>query len=439
MTVVRSIRPIKITIAMAAVSLILVACGEKDVILPGERFAVQPESVAENRVQAVRLAGQVANASWTHRGGGADHQITHPALSPGLAPVFAVPIGEGDSRRARITADPVVENGTIYTLDARATVSATATSGAAVWSRDLRPGNDGAKDASGGGLAVGGGRLFVTTGFGALTALDAATGAELWTQDLDAPGGAAPTVFGDLVYLVSRNGVAWALEVETGRIRWQLSGTPSSAGFDGGAGPAVTSELALFPFSSGEVIAAFRKGGQQRWRAFVSGERAGSAAATIGDIAGDPVVFGQRVYVGNVAGRVAALDLATGDRAWTALEGAVSPVWPTADSVYLLNDLNQLVRLDAASGAPVWRVDLPLSAPVRRLAQRRQVYAHYGPILAGGRLIVASSDGQLREFDPRSGALIATTELPGGAATNPVVAGGTLYVVTKDGALRAFR
>uniref|UniRef100_A0AAN0M6J3 Uncharacterized protein n=1 Tax=Yoonia rhodophyticola TaxID=3137370 RepID=A0AAN0M6J3_9RHOB len=31
-------------------------------------------------------------------------------------------IGEGDSRRARITADPVVAGGVIYTLDARATV-----------------------------------------------------------------------------------------------------------------------------------------------------------------------------------------------------------------------------------------------------------------------------------------------------------------------------
>jgi len=52
---------------------------------------------------------------------------------------------------------------------------------------------------------------------------------------------------------------------------------------------------------------------------------------------------------------------------------------------------------------------------------------------------VASSDGALRQFDPANGALLAQSELPGGAASNPVVANGTLYVVTKRGQLLAFR
>ena len=67
------------------------------------------------------------------------------------------------------------------------------------------------------------------------------------------------------------------------------------------------------------------------------------------------------------------------------------------------------------------------------------VVAHFGPVLAGGRLIVASSDGLIRAFDPASGALAGSVELPGGAASAPAVAGGVLYVVTKDGKLRAFR
>ena len=60
-------------------------------------------------------------------------------------------------------------------------------------------------------------------------------------------------------------------------------------------------------------------------------------------------------------------------------------------------------------------------------------------MLAGGRLIVASSDGVIRQFDPTSGAPLGDIALPGGAASNPVVAGGTLFVVTKRGQLAAFR
>ena len=66
-------------------------------------------------------------------------------------------------------------------------------------------------------------------------------------------------------------------------------------------------------------------------------------------------------------------------------------------------------------------------------------FANYGPVLAGGRLIVPSSDGTLRQFDPVSGALLAEMPLPGGAASNPVVAGGVLYLMTGDGQLAAFR
>ena len=416
----------------------LVACGETDIILPGERQDIRPSSVVENQSRAVRLAAPVANTNWSHRNGSATHKITHPALTPGLAQVFSVNIGEGDSRRARITADPVVAGGVIYTLDARARVSATSTAGVPRWAVDVTPANDGRSDASGGGLAVADGRVFVTTGFGELTVLDAASGGEIWTQDLDAPGGSAPTVSGDLVYLVSRDSTGWAIEVENGRIRWQLAGTPSVGNFSGGAGVAVNSEAAVFPMPSGEVIAAFPQGGLRRWSNVVSGQRLGIASANISDIAGDPVIDGSRVYASNFSGRLIAMNMTNGDRIWTAAEGAVSPVWPAGDSVFLVNEINELVRLDASDGTAVWKIDLPKFTETR-LRQQRTVYAHYGPVLAGGRLIVASSDGQIREFDPASGDLIGATPIAGGAASNPVVAGQTLYVVSKEGQLVAFR
>jgi outer membrane protein assembly factor BamB len=122
-----------------------------------------------------------------------------------------------------------------------------------------------------------------------------------------------------------------------------------------------------------------------------------------------------------------------GTTLWSIPEGAVSPVWPAGDSVFLVNDLGQLLRVDAANGAAIWRVTLP------RAERRRGVTAFHGPILAGGRLIVASSDNGLLQFDPATGAALGAVPLPSGAASAPVVAGQTLYVVTEDGRLIAFR
>ncbi|MFT6120670.1 MAG: outer membrane protein assembly factor BamB [Yoonia sp.] len=135
---------------------------------------------------------------------------------------------------------------------------------------------------------------------------------------------------------------------------------------------------------------------------------------------------------------MAVFDTFTGDRIWTANEGTLGPVWPAGNAVFFVNDLNELVRLDAATGNPVWRVTLP-AADVKSTRRQPAVAAHYGPVLAGGRLIVASTDGTLRQFDPVSGALIGTTPIAGGAAASPVVAGGVLYVITKTGQLVGFR
>jgi len=424
---------------------ILAGCGEQDVILQGERLDIRDGLVGAeaqtdaNEARPISLPAQQVNADYTHRGGSAVHYLTHPALSATLTPAFAVDIGEGNSRRARITADPVIADGRIFTLDSRARVSAFSTGGEPLWTADLTPPTDSASDAFGGGLAVDGGSLYVTTGFGELVALDVTTGGERWVQDLDAPGGSAPTVRGDLVYVVARDSRAWAVERSDGRVRWQISGTPPGANFSGGAGAAVTSEIAVFPFPSGEILAAFPEGGERRWSSVIAGERLGRAASVAAnDIGSDPVIIGNTIYAGNVSGRVVAMRLDNGERIWTATEGATSPVLPVGGSVFLVNDLGELVRLDAASGSVIWRVALPVEEE-GEFWERTTRFVQYGPILAGGRLIVASSEGVIRQFDPVSGSLVGSVDLPGGAASHPVVAGRILYVVSADGQLQAFR
>ncbi len=428
--------PLRLTFLAA---LALSACGrEADVPLPGDRLPLRAGTFATPVVQAaprgIALPPAQANVDWTHRNGGPDHNAGHPALGGALQPLFALSIGEGDSRRARITAEPVIAGGRIFTLDARATVSAFSTGGQLLWSREVGPPNAQRADASGGGLSTDGTTVYVSTGYGRLVALDAASGAPRWTQDLDAPGSSSPTILGDVVLLVARDSRAWALEAASGRIRWQVEGLPSTATFAGGAGVAARPDLVVLPHPSGEVRGVFPEGGLVRWTTVVAGTRRGSAAAFAAtDIGGDPVLVGSTVYVGNVSGRSAAISAESGETLWSIPEGAVSPVWPAGDSVFLVNDLGELLRVEAATGAVIWRTALP------RAERRRGVTAFHGPILAGGRLLVGSSDNGVLQVDPATGALLGAIPLPAGAASAPVVAGQTLYVVTQDGRLNAFR
>ena len=292
--------------------------------------------------------------------------------------------------------------------------------------------------ATGGGLAYNEGRLFVSIGYGNLIALDAATGAEIWRQRLDGTASGTPTVYEGLVYLTAGDDRGWAISAQDGRLRWQLTASPDVTNVLGAPAPAVSNGLAVFAFGSGEIQAVFRQGGLRRWDSSVSGERPGTALGRVGDVTAPPVIVGNRVYVGNQSGRVVALNLDSGERVWTANEGAVGNIISAGGSIFVITDLNELLRLDASNGQRIWGVPLPRFTS-NRPKKRVEVFVHHGPILAGGRIHVASNDGVLRSFDPESGALTGSVEISGGATTRPVVAGGVLYVVSSKGQLHAFR
>ena len=431
----------RLAVGLVAAAL-LASCGEREPILPGERLDLRAEPglapVVAEGPRPIALPAQRDLAAWTHTNGTAEHRVVHPALGGLRGVVWQAEIGAPDTRRHRITATPVVAGGRVFTLDALAGVMAHDTAGRALWRTDLTPPSDRPTDASGGGLAWEGGVLYVATAFGQLWALDAASGGTRWVQRLGAAATGTPTVRDGIVYAVSRDGTGWALDSATGRVSWQVAGLPDAAGFVGPAGPAVSGELAVFPFSAGEVVAVYRRGGSEAWRGSVRGDRVGRALSAFGDLTGDPVFADGRLYVGNATGRTAAFDPATGERLWTARVGALGPVWPSGGSVFLVSDDARLVRLDAATGAILWRTELPGFVSERR-RRRKAVFAHHGPVLAGGRLWVASTDGVLRAFNPASGAAVGGLAVPGGASTAPVVAGRALYVVSSEGRLLSYR
>lgn len=427
--------------------LALTACAEKEVILPGERLDPRavtspdgPSTVSAPLVSAspVALPAARTNAEWTQTGGNAAHAEGHVALGTGTARIWSAPIGQGADRKHRVTADPVVAAGRIYTLDSRARVSATSTAGATLWTADLTPGNENPNNASGGGIAHDNGRVFVTSGFGELVALDAASGQVVWRQRVGAPVGGAPAAAGGMVFTVGRDGTGWGVRAQDGKVMWQTTGNKSTSGVVGVSAPAVSGDTVVLPFASGQLLAVDTKTGDQLWSADVGGTRVGRSIALIRDMTGDPVIVGQTVLAGTSSGRTGAFDLQTGAELWNGRDGANSPVVVAGGSVFAVNDQAQLVRLDMATGARIWAVDLPYYVD-EKVKKQETITVSYGPVLAGGRLFVASSDGVLRVFDPTSGSLVGQGAIPGGAATAPVVAGQTLYVTGRDGNLHAFR
>ena len=443
-------------IGMAGLMLCIGLAGcEKDVILEGERFPVrtpledslqvegQPAPVAPpaqpaNTAVPISLPRASANADWSHRGGNAHHASSNGALSANPQRVFSVNIGAGDSKRARIASSPIVSGGRVFTMDATSRVAATSTGGAALWQVSIAPESGDASNVVGGGLAASGNRIYATSGYGELVALDASTGGIAWRQRFDSPITGAPTVVGNVVYALGRDGSAVAVTADNGKQIWQQAGAPNASGMIGTASVGVDGDTVVLPFASGQISAVQAGSGDPIWNAGVSGQRLGRSYGGMGDVTGDPVMVGNTVYLGTAAGRTVAINQTTGARIWTANEGALNPPLVVGGSVFVVNDEARLVRLDAATGAVIWSIEMPYF--VKDKPKKRQaIYAHYGPVLAGGRIVVASSDGSLRGFDPTNGNLVFNVEIPGGAASAPALAQGMLFVVGGNGQLHAFR
>ncbi|MEM9716062.1 MAG: PQQ-binding-like beta-propeller repeat protein [Pseudomonadota bacterium] len=426
-------------VAIGMIGAVLVSCGRREEILSGERETIRPaQELIEDldNIPAVRVTAPVANANWTHRNGTSAHNLEHPALDGTLTRLWTVDIGKGNARRTRLTADPIVVGGRIFVMDATAQVSAISANGQVLWQADLRPERDAGDDISGGGLAYADGTLLASTGYGDVVALEATTGTEKWRQRFQAGLTAAPAVAGNTVIAVSVGNEAMGLNLSNGRIRWRETSGGSNTAVAGGGTPAISGRLAVIPFPSGELLAVTTQNGIRVWSSAVTGSRLGLARGLFSPLSGDPVIDSGSVFAANQAGRMASIDLRTGARNWSANEGSYSPAWVTGNSIFVMTDQARLKRLSRSDGTVLWSQDLPVK-PDRRRA--RSVYAHFGPVLAGGRLYVASSDEVLRAFDPNNGTPLGAIDLGAGAASHMAIASGRLYLITENGQLVAFQ
>lgn len=421
---------------------LLAGCGyfDDEERLEGERIRIRDartSAVDAARAQAEPIPQAVRNAEWTQTNGRSNHASGHLRAPSSLSLAWRADGGSGGETASSITSTPVISGGRVFVLDAEAQVSAFSTQGGSVaWRTSLTPEGEDGEDGFGGGLAIEGDTVFATTGFGEVLALSAATGEIRWRYRSAAAYRASPAVSQSTVIAVNRDNEAVALSAQTGDVVWRVGGITSDAGLLGGASPAVQGPLAVLPFGSGEIMGVSFANGRQVWSAVLGGARRGLARAAIADVTGDPVIAGRAVVAANQSGRIVAIDGQTGRRGWTRSIGSIGPIWAAGQSVYLVSDTSELLRLSLANGQTIWRTQLPAFEDEE---DREDPIAYSGPVLAGGRLLVTDSLGNLMAFDPSNGESGSTIELSDGSTTGVAVAADTVYVLSGDGTLQAFR
>jgi len=385
----------------------------------------------------VALPAATTNPDWAQPGGNAAKSMGHLTVGTALGQAWRVKVGEGSSNKARLGAAPVVGGGKIYTMDTKGVVRAIKPeNGAILWQAEVRGPQASSETLFGGGVSYDSGRVYATNGAGYAAALDANSGASIWQVRPGGPLRGAPTIANDNVYVVSQDNQLYALNPADGALRWTGAGTIEMAGVFGSAAPAAAQGTVVAGFSSGELNAYRYENGRNLWQDALARTSITTTVTSMSDIDAAPVIDQGRVYAVGQGGRMVALELVTGQRVWEINVAGISTPWVAGDWIFVVTDHAQLLAIARTTGKVRWMTQLQR---YRDQKDKKGPIAWVGPILAGGRLILANSLGQLVNVSPADGAVQTTinTRLP--VTLSPVVANNTLYVLHDNGELSAWR
>ncbi|MEI6985152.1 MAG: PQQ-binding-like beta-propeller repeat protein [Rhodospirillaceae bacterium] len=410
--------------------------------LPGQRISVMQldsKAAADPSLASVpiSLPPTVLNEKWPQAGGNPDHVMGNLALSASPVEAWHASIGSGSGSRLRLLSRPVIAQGRIIALDAESGLTALEeSSGQKLWQIDLKP-EDTRGSSFGGGVAFGEDYVFAATGYAEVIALRPADGSIVWRKRIAGPARGAPTVIKGRVFAQTLDNQTFALSAKDGEILWSHTGILEAAGLLGSVSPAANSAIVVAPYSSGELFALRIENGRPLWQDNLTAIRRSGALSGLADIRGLPVIDHGLVLAVSHSGRTVAIDERTGARVWDQEVGGVDTPWSAGDLIYVLSNDSELVALMRRTGRIRWVA--PLQRTEDPSDKKSTALIWTGPVMAGDRLWLTGSIGELVGVSPLTGEVVNQIKLSDRTMLPPIVANGTLFVLTDNGTLYAYR
>ncbi len=402
------------------------------------------------------------NADWPQTGGNTAHVMQHTGATGPLDRVWSKDIGKSSGRKGRVLAPPVIGDGRIFVVDAGNKVTAfDETTGSKIWTYKIEVQSKGKtrvgkrrffdrvkdplgfsnkggrdKESVGGGLALNGGKLYVSSGLGVMMAIDAASGTLVWETPIRAPLHSAPAVDNGRAFAVSDDNEMFAFNANTGEVIWTYQGIVESARMLTVPSPAIVDDTVIAPFASGELVALRAQNGGVLWQDALSSSGSLTPLSSLNDIAAGPAIADGYVIATAQSGVLSAFDLRTGQRIWTQPAGSIGFPLVAGDFVYTVTTDGQVVCASKLDGSVMWITQLQ---SYKNKKKRKKRISWSGPVLASERLVLFSSRGKMVVLNPYTGEILREGKTGGDVFISPVIANETIYVVTDSAKLVAIR
>jgi outer membrane protein assembly factor BamB len=427
--------------------------GERIPVLTVESSAGNDASIAS---MPVIVPPAAVNDSWTQPGGNSQKAMGNVALGDRPTRAWTVQLAKA-TKAARLAAPPVIADGHVYVIDTLANVRAfDAKTGRQQWVHQLQGKSGPALRAAGvagmlgrkehkrytnslygGGVSYDNGKLYATTGLGEVAQLDAATGKQGWRVTPGGPLRGAPSIGNGSAYVMSQDNQLYALNLADGATQWSASGPLETAGVFGTAAPAMAHSTVIAGFSSGDLNAYRYENGRVVWQDALTRTSMSTTVGDVTDVDASPVVDDTRVYAVGAGGRMVALDLLTGQRLWEINVGGIATPALGGDWLFVVGDDARLYCIQRTSGKIRWSTQLQ---HWKNEKKKNNLIFWNGPVLAGGRLVLTNSLGEIAYVAVDNGKVQSVVRADKKPFTlPPVVAGNTMYLLSSDGRLFAWR
>lgn len=418
---------------------LLAGCSADKIPLEGARepfIAVSENAKPDHSIAniLVQVPQAINCKDWPQVGGNVTHNMPPAKLNKDLKLAWKQEIGRGSSDSQRLICGVIVTEGIVYSTDAKGEINARKLSdGSLLWSINTILDEDKTEDAMGGGLGHDGGILYATNSFGHVLAIDPKDGKIIWQKSLNSPIRSAPTIHNQRLFIVTINNELHVLEAKDGNKIWDYSGIVEPSALLGGANPAVTDEVVITAFSSGEVYALQVANGHPIWSETLTPAVRIDSVSSIPHIRARPIINEEVVYVVSHGGRMTAIDLKNGQRIWQKDIGGVRTPAIGGDFLFLITSNNDLVCLLKKTGQVRWAISMPKGNP----DEPAVLWA--GPVLVNDQLTVCGTNGTVQFISIKDGSIVSALTFEGSALLSPVVADETLLILTEEANLHAWR
>ncbi len=327
----------------------------------------------------------------------------------------------GDAEFLRIALGPVGDGNRIYAAGRNGNVWAfDPESGKTRWRADL----DIELLA---GPGVGGGLVAVVAADGVVIALDAATGDERWRSDIGGESLSRPAISDDAVIVQTVDNRLRALESFDGSERWEVLQSMPALTLRGSASPQIVGSSVVAGFDNGRLAAIDIETGDIEWESLLAPPSGRSDLERLSDVDGAIAVVGQDIYAVGYQGRLAGVAAESGQVLWAVEVSSYEGVAADWTSLYTVQDDGTLISVARRNGTENWRQDALL---------RREPTL---PVPFNRTVVAGDFEGYLHFFSNLDGEPVARVKLGGAAITSdPVVVADRLYVQNDAGTLAAF-